>query len=82
MIVNHLLGVFVGSVGISAFAASDNLLRVFWAVPGGMLAVSRLLISISAGEEDRQTLTDVMRVMLKRFVPIMYTVSAVIILCA
>ena len=82
MIVNHLLETFVGSVGISAFAASDSLLRIFWAVPCGMLAVSRLLISISVGEEDRQTLTDVMRIMLKRFVPIMYAISAVIILCA
>ncbi len=82
LIVIYLLATFVGSVGISAFAASDSLLRIFWAVPGGMLAVSRLLISISAGEEDRQTLTDVMRIMFRRFVPIMYAISAVIILCA
>lgn len=82
LIVNKLLELFVGSVGISALAASDNLLRIFWAIPVGMLAVSRLMISISIGEEDRQTLTDTMRVMFRRFVPLMCAVSAVIILCA
>jgi Na+-driven multidrug efflux pump/anti-sigma regulatory factor (Ser/Thr protein kinase) len=82
LIVNHLIEAFVGSVGISAFAASDNLLRIFWAVPMGMLAVSRLLISVSIGEEDRQTLTDVMRVMFKRFVPLMCAISAALIICA
>ena len=82
LIVNHLIEAFVGSVGISAFAASDNLLRIFWAVPMGMLAVSRLLISVSIGEEDRQTLTDVMRVMFRRFVPLMCAICAVLIACA
>ncbi len=82
LIVNHLLELFVGTVAISAFAAADNVLRIFWALPVGMLAVSRLLISVSIGEEDRQTLTDVMRVMFRRFVPLMCAVSALIILCA
>lgn len=82
IIVNNLLEVFIGSVAISSFAASDSLLRIFWAVPTGMLAVSRLMISISIGEEDRQTLTDIMRVMFRRFVPMMYGIAAVIILCA
>ena len=82
LIVNHLLEIFVGSVAISAFAASDSLLRIVWSLPAGMLAVSRMLISVSVGEEDRQTLTDVMRVMFKRFIPLMCVVSAGIILCA
>ena len=82
LIVNNLIEVFVGAVGISAFAASDSLLRIVWAVPVGMLAVSRMLISVSIGEEDRQTLTDVMRVMFKRFLPLMSCICAVIILCA
>lgn len=82
IIVNSLLETFVGSVGISAFAASDSLLRIFWAVPVGMVAISRLMISVSIGEEDRQTLADVMRIMFRHFVPIMCAISAVIILCA
>ena len=82
MIVNALLQAFVGVAAISAFAASNNLMQFFWAIPAGMLTVSRLMLSISYGEEDRQTLTDVMRVMFKRFIPMMCVVCAVIILCA
>ena len=82
LVVNRLLVTFIGSAAISAFAASDSLLGFFWAVPTGMLAVSRLMISISVGEEDRQTLTDIMRVMFRRFLPLMAVVSGVIILCA
>ena len=82
LIVNRLLEAFVGSVGISAFAASNNLLGIVWAIPGGMLAVSRLMISVSLGEEDRQTLTDVMRVMFSRFLPLMGAVCAAIIFSA
>ena len=82
IIMNRLLEIFVGSVGISAFAAADNLLRIFWAVPTGMLAVSRLMISVSIGEEDRESLTEVMRVMFRRFVPLMCGISAVLIVSA
>ena len=82
LIVNWLITLAVGSVGVSAFATADNVLRIFWAIPTGMLAVSRLFMSVSIGEEDRQSLADVMRVMLKRFVPLMCAVCAGIILCA
>lgn len=82
IIVNGLLQMFVGSVAISAFAASDNLMQFFWAIPAGMLSVSRLMFSISFGEEDRQTLMDVMRVMFKRYIPIMCGFCVMIILCA
>ena len=79
LIVNWLLEIYVGSVGVSAFAAANNLMGIFWALPAGMLAVSRMLISVSVGEEDRQTLTDVMRVMFRRFLPLMAVVCALII---
>ena len=82
LLVNRLLEIYVGSVAISAFATANNLLGIFWAIPNGMLAVSRMLISVSMGEEDRQTLTDTMRVMLRRYVPLMCAVSAVIIASA
>ena len=82
LIVNYLIVAFVGSVGLSAFAAADNLLRIFWSIPFGMIAVSRIMMSISIGEEDRQTLADVMRVMFRRFVPLMCCISALLIICA
>ncbi|MBQ6469880.1 MAG: ATP-binding protein [Lachnospiraceae bacterium] len=77
--VNHLLEIFVGTVGISAFAAANNFMGFFWSIPAGMIAVSRLLISVSVGEEDRQTLTDIIRVMFRRFIPLMLAIDALII---
>lgn len=82
LIVNKLMEVYIGSVAISAFATSDYVMRIFWAVPTGMIAVSRMMISVSSGEEDRQTLADVMRVMFRRFIPLQCLISAAIILCA
>ncbi len=81
-IVNGLIVAYVGNVGISAFAASNSLLTIFWAIPAGMQAVSRMMISIGVGEEDRKTLTDVMKTALFRFVPIMCVVTAALIFCA
>ena len=80
--VNGLITAYVGSAGLSAYAASDSVLSFFWSIPAGMLAVSRMLLSISIGEEDRQTLTNVMRNMFRCFVPLMCAVSVVIILLA
>ena len=82
IIVNNLLTAHVGSVGVSAFATANTLLGFFWAIPTGMLAVSRMMFSISIGEEDRQTLIDTMRTTLYRYVPLMYAVIAVIIAAA
>ena len=82
MIVNWLLTIYVGSVGVSAFATANYLLALFWAIPCGMQAVSRVLFSVSAGEEDRQTLTDIMRVMFFRFIPLQCAISFLIMICA
>ena len=82
IIINTLITLYVGSAGLSSFAASNSILILFWTIPTGMLAVSRMLISIGVGEEDRQTLSDVMRNMFFRFVPLMCAVAALIILLA
>ena len=78
VIVNTLILQYVGNVGISAFTAANSLLGFVWAIPAGMQAVSRMMISISVGEEDRQTLTDVMRNALFCFVPLMCAIAAFI----
>lgn len=80
--VNKLVETTVGAVGISAFTAANNFLAIFWAIPVGMINVSRLLIGVSVGEEDRKTLTDIMRVMFKRFVPLMSVICLAITLLA
>ena len=82
LIVNRLLEVYVGAVGISAFATANNLLALFWAVPCGMQAVSRMLMSIAIGEEDRRSLTEVMRVAIRRYIPLMCAISAVLMMLA
>ena len=82
LIVNRLLEVYAGSIGLSAFATANNIMNIFWSIPTGMLAVSRLLISVSAGEEDRQSLVNIMKVMARRFIPLMIAIDACIILAA
>ena len=82
LIVNALVLTYVGGAGLSAFAASNSLLSLFWAVPGGMAAVSRMIFSVGVGEEDRQTLVDAMRTALRRFLPLMAAISLGIILMA
>ena len=82
IMLNMLLTAYIGSMGVSAYASSENLLRIVWGLPGGMVAVSRMVMSISIGEEDRQTLTDVMRNMFKWFIPLMAVISAIIMVFA
>ncbi len=81
-IVNNLLSAYTGSIGLSAFAAANNLMSFFWAIPRGMLAVSRLLISVSVGEEDRQSLCDVFKVMFVCYLPLMIAVDALVVIFA
>ena len=82
LIVNSLILSFVGTVGISAFTASNSFLCLFWAIPNGMLAVSRMLISVAVGEEDRESLQNVMRIMFFRYLPLMSAIALVLIAAA
>ena len=75
-IVNILLAVYVGSVGISAFTTANNVMAIFWSVHAGMMAVSRMVMGISIGEEDRQSLTDMMRVILGKYMLVMFALAA------
>ena len=81
-LVNGIITAAVGAVGLSAFAAANTLMGFAWTIPSGMLNVSRMLIGVSVGEEDRQTLADIMRNMFRRFLPFMAAVCVVILLCA
>ncbi len=82
LIVNFLVLKYAGSVGLSAFAASNSLLAVIWAVPFGMVAVSRMLFSISIGEEDRRSLIDVMKIAMTKGMLVMCGIAALLILLA
>ena len=82
LIVNYLVLKYVGSVGLSAFAASNSLLAVIWAVPFGMVAVSRMLFSISIGEEDRRSLIDTMTIALTRGMLLMCAIVVLLVVSA
>ena len=82
LIVNALILRCVGSVGLSSFAASNSLLAVFWAVPFGMVAVARMLFSVSMGEEDRRSMVDVMTIALTRGMLLMAVIVASLVLLA
>ena len=81
-IVNNLILKYVGSVGLSSFAASNSLLAVVWAVPFGMVAVARMLFSVSIAEEDRRSLVDTMHIVMTKGQVLMGVIVALLILLA
>ena len=82
LIVNFLILKYVGSVGLSSFAASNSVLAVLWPVIFGMVAVARMLFTIYTGEEDRRSLVDVMKVVMTRGMCVVLVMVAGLILMA
>ena len=82
LIINFRVLEYVGAVGISAFAASNSLLAVIWAIPFGMMAVARMLFSISIGEQDRRSLVDIMKIILTKCMLIMIGIVALLVIFA
>jgi Na+-driven multidrug efflux pump/anti-sigma regulatory factor (Ser/Thr protein kinase) len=78
-ILNILIVMYVGSAGLSAYAATQSMMLVVGTVSFGMIQVGRMLMSVSIGEEDRKTLVDVMRVGLCRCIPIITLIAALMI---
>lgn len=81
-IVNFLVIQYVGTVGVSAFAASNSFLAIIWSVPFGMTAVARMLFSISIGEQDRKSLVNVMKIILTKCMLIMIGIVALLVIFA
>ena len=82
IVVNILILKYVGDVGISSFAASNSFLGIIWALPFGMMAVERILLSISIGEEDRASILNTIRIVFRRCFPLMCVVSLILVLSA
>ena len=82
LIVNFLILKYVGSVGLSSFAASNSVMAVIWPIPFGMVAVARMLFSISLGEEDRRTMVDTMRIVMTHGMMIVAGIVAFLFLAA
>ena len=82
LILNALITMYAGSAGMSALSTTNSFVGLFWTIPSAMLVVSRMLMSVSIGEEDRRSLTDVMRHMFKWSIPIMAVIAVTIALLA
>lgn len=80
LIVNYLILKYVGSIGLSAFAAVNSVMAVFWPIPFGMLAVTRMLIGIILGEEDRKSLIDLNKVVIIKCTLLQCGITALIML--
>ena len=81
-IINAIILSTVGMVGLSAYTTAYTFMNIFWSLPDAMESVSRMLMGVSIGEEDKQALTDVMRVMFRRYVPMALAMTLAIVVCA
>ena len=81
-VVNLLLIRYVASLGLSVFAAVNSVMAVFWPVPFGMMAVTRMMLGVSLGEEDRKSVSDIMRIGILRGGLLQVCITAFIILMA
>ena len=79
-----LLFVLFASFDLTGFMTNDPAVRPLFNqyLLGQSIGVIPLMIGVSIGEEDRQSLTDVMRVMFRKYVPLMAAVSALLIVFA
>ncbi len=82
IIVNLLIIKYVSSTGLSAFAAVNSALALFWPIPFGMTAAVRIMEGVSIGEEDRKSVADIMRVVMTKGVALQCLISLGIIVCA
>ncbi|MBR4461901.1 MAG: ATP-binding protein [Erysipelotrichaceae bacterium] len=82
IVVNRLLENTMAFSGVIMYASVNSVLGLVWALPNGMIAVSRMLIGMSTGEEDRAALTAVFRNVLKNYLPLMAIVYAILFVTA
>ena len=78
---NSILLSALGNDAIAAFTAFNTVGGIAWAMPAGVIAVGRLLVSVAVGEEDRQSLKDIMRTALLKgcgLVALVYLVLTVL----
>ena len=57
----------IGDAGLAALSTYSVINNLLWSVPAGILAVGRLLLSVSYGEEDRENLVAVMKQVLLKY---------------
>ena len=66
VIINYLIRDNVGADGLATFSAIMSFGNLYWAVSSGVISAMLMLASVYTGEEDKESLTSLMRVFFKR----------------
>ena len=82
MILNAIILNFVGNSGMSAFSAVGSFGYLYWAIPAGMTSALITLASIYTGEKDKSAIELLMRIYLRKAVPLVCLSSLILALLA
>lgn len=77
IILNNLIAGFGGNDGLAAFAAVGTFGYVYWAVPAGMTSAMITLASVYTGEQDKNAIRVLMKIYLRKAIPIVLGASLV-----
>lgn len=77
VIINYLIRDNVGADGLSTFSAIMSFGNLYWSVSAGVTSAMIMLASVYTGEEDKESLTSLMRVFFKRGVLLVSVASMV-----
>lgn len=82
VVLNMIMLKYAGEMGLSAFSAVYTFGCLYYATTAGVANATRVLCSVSAGEEDRNALKRVMEVSVKRGVLMVSGVALVMMICS
>ena len=82
ILINLVVSKYAGSDGLAAFAAVNSFGYVYWAVPAGMSSALVSLASIYSGEKDKSAIELLMRIYLKKAIPVVAGVGVMLALLA
>ena len=82
VILNSIIITFAGSDGLAAFTAVGSFGYVYWAVPAGMSSAMITLASIYTGEKDKSAIELLMRIYIRKAIPIVAGVAVILALLA
>ena len=66
-VLNAIILKNIGNMGVAALATYTTINSLLWSFPAGIIAVGRLLLSVSNGEEDKERCTQIMRTVIFRY---------------
>lgn len=78
ILLNAIIIKYAGESGLAAFTAVGSFSYVYWAVPAGMSSALLTLASVYAGERDKKAIELLVRIYIKKAIPIVLLVSVVL----